>query len=322
MTDTGQARRTTAFSRRDVLRLAAGAALTLPFGAAHAAGGPLLSRPIPRSGELLPVIGLGTAIVFDIDEGAAARAERSTVVRLLVDGSARVIDTAPSYGRAESVVGDLIADLKVRDKVFLCTKFRRAGREGAAAEMKQSLERLRADKVDLMQRHNIGFADRAAAAEHLAVLREWKERGICRYIGVTHSQNQERANERLIEIMQHEKLDFMQINYSMAERSVEERLLGVARDTGTAIMCNLPFGRGSLFRAVRDRKVPAWAAEFDATTWGQFFLKYLLADAAVNCVLPGTDKPQYMTDNLAAGRGRLPDAAMRRRMAEFVDSLG
>jgi aryl-alcohol dehydrogenase-like predicted oxidoreductase len=145
---------------------------------------------------------------------------------------------------------------------------------------------------------------------------------VFRYIGVTHSQSQERANEALIEIMRREKLDFIQVNYSMAERSVEQRLLPAAAETGTAVLVNLPFARARLFRAVRGKPVPTWAAEFDAPTWGQFFLKYILASEAVNCVIPGTDKPEYMVDNLNAGRGRLPDAAMRRKMAEFIDSLG
>jgi aryl-alcohol dehydrogenase-like predicted oxidoreductase len=219
-------------------------------------------------------------------------------------------------------VGDLVADLKARDKVFLSTKFRRAGRDGATAEMHESLRRLRTDRLDAMLRHNIGFVDRGAAAEHFAVMREWKERGLCRYIGVTHSQDQERANERLIEIMRREKLDFMQVNYSMAERSVEHGLLQAAAETGTGVMVNLPFARNALFRAVRGKALPAWAAEFDARTWGQFFLKYILANEAVNCVLPGTDKPEYMLDNLAAGRGRLPDAETRRKMVDFIGSVG
>ena len=324
MTERNLDRQRVRATRRALLKLAAGAgaAWGLPGIARAATPSPVLARPIPRTGERLPVIGIGTAIVFDIADDAEARVQRRAVVRLLVEGGGRVIDTAPSYGAAESVVGDLIAELGVRDKLFLSTKFRRAGREGAIAEMRQSQQRLRKNRFDVMLRHNIGFVDPRAAAEHLALLREWKEQGICRYIGATHSQDQERANPRLIEILQQEKLDFMQINYSLHERSVEERLLGVARDTGTAIMVNLPFGRASLFRAVRGRKVPDWAAEFDARTWSQFFLKYLIAHEAVTVVLPGTDKPEYMTDNLDAGRGRLPDAAQRRRMAEFVDSLG
>jgi len=314
------------YSRRDVLALGAGfgaaAALGIaPALAQTAAARPLLTRKIPRTGEPLAVVGLGTAIVFDIGNDAARRAERSAVIRNLLDGGARLIDTAPSYGTAEPVVGDLLAEMKVRDSVFVATKTRGASRDRSAAEMQRSQKQLRTEKFDLMQIHNVGFADRAEVTAQLALLREWKGRGLFRYVGVTHSQDQENANERLIEIMRTEKLDFMQINYSLAERSVERRLLAVAAETGTAILVNLPFARARLFRAVRGKPVPAWAAEFDATTWGQFFLKYILASEAVNCVLPGTDKPEYMVDNLNAGRGRLPDAAQRKRMVEFIDSL-
>ncbi|MGB5081715.1 MAG: aldo/keto reductase, partial [Burkholderiales bacterium] len=242
--------------------------------------------------------------------------------RTLLEGGARVIDTAPSYGTAESVLGDLLADLKARDRAFVATKVRVSDRERARAEMQQSQRRLRTEKFDLMQIHNVGFADRHEVATQLSLLREWKDRGVFRYIGVTHSQDQERANERLMELMKSEKLDFVQVNYSMAERSVERRLLPVAAETGTAVLVNLPFARGRLFRAVRGKPLPGWAAEFDARTWGQFFLKYLLASDAVNCVIPGTDKPGYMVDNLNAGRGRLPDAAMRRKMAGFIESPG
>ena len=315
------------YSRRDVLALGAGfgaaAALGIaPALAQTAAARPLLTRKIPRTGEPLAVVGLGTAIVFDIGNDAARRAERSAVIRNLLDGGARLIDTAPSYGTAEPVVGDLLAEMKVRDSVFVATKTRVASRDRSTAEMQRSQKQLRTEKFDLMQIHNVGFADRAEVTAQLALLREWKGRGLFRYVGVTHSQDQENANERLIEIMRTEKLDFMQINYSLAERSVERRLLAVAAETGTAILVNLPFARARLFRAVRGKPVPAWAAEFDATTWGQFFLKYILASEAVNCVLPGTDKPEYMVDNLNAGRGRLPSAAMRKKMVEFIDSLG
>jgi len=311
------------FSRREVLALgAAFGAAALGIAPACAASTPVLTRPIPRTGERLAVIGLGTAIIFDIGGDAARRAERRSVIQTLLEGGARAIDTAPSYGTSESVVGDLLADMKVRDKVFVATKVRAGGRDRAVAEMQQSQRRLRTEKIDLMQIHNVGFVDRNEIAAQLALLREWKDRGVFRYIGVTHSQDQERANERLMEVMRSEKLDFIQINYSMAERSVEQRLLAVAAETGTAVLVNLPFARGRLFRAVRGRQVPEWAAEFDAPTWGQFFLKYILASEAVNCVLPGTDKAEYMVDNLNAGRTRLPNAAMRRRMVEFLESLG
>lgn len=311
------------YTRREILALGAGVAAStlLPgWAAAQGSAEPMLSRPIPKSKEMLPVIGLGTAIVFDIGNDPAKRAECAQVIRTLLDGGARLIDTAPSYGTAEPVVGDLLAGLKMRDKVFLATKVRSNNNEDFVAQMKQSQQRLHTPKIDLMQMHNVGFLDRKLVASQLAIVREWKQQGHFRYIGVTHSQDQERANDRLIEMMRQDKLDFIQVNYSMAERSVEERLLAVAADTGTALLCNLPFGRGSLFRAVRGKPVPGWAAEFDATTWGQFFLKYLLANSAVNAVIPGTDKVEYMVDNLNAGRGRLPDAAMRRKMVDFLNS--
>ncbi len=313
------------FSRRAVLALSAGvgAAWALRIAQAFAAT-PVITRPIPRTGERLPVVGLGTAIIFDFDSASDAtkRTERLAVIRTMIDGGSRLIDTAPSYGRAESTLGDLLSEPGMRDRVFLATKVRATTRDRAIAEMQQSQRRLRTEKFDLMQIHNVGFVDRTEIAAQLALLREWKDRGVFRYIGVTHSQDQERANDRLIELMRQEKLDFMQVNYSMAERSVEQRLLGVAAETGTAVLVNLPFARGRLFNAVRGKQVPDWAAAFEAATWGQFFLKYILASEAVTCVLPGTDKPEYMVDNLNAGRGRLPDAAMRRKMVEFIQSLG
>ncbi len=312
------------YTRREMLALGAGlAASTLPgISLAQASAQPLLARPIPKSKELLPVIGLGTAIIFDIDDDQAKRAERSKVIQTLLAGGAKLIDTAPSYGTAEPVVGDLLANMKVRDQVFLATKVRSNNNDSFVAQMKRSQQRLHTQKIDLMQMHNVGFLDHNQVASQLAIVREWKQQGLFRYIGVTHSQRQEEANDRLIEIMQQDKLDFIQVNYSMAERSVEERLLSAAADTGTALLCNLPFGRGQLFRATRGKTLPVWAAEFDATSWAQFFLKYLLSHTAVNAVIPGTDKVEYMVDNLNAGRGRLPDASMRKKMAAFVDALG
>jgi aryl-alcohol dehydrogenase-like predicted oxidoreductase len=315
------------FSRREILAFAAGigAAGALRVAPVFAAGGPLLTRPIPRTGERLPVIGLGTAIIFDFDSGSDAtkRAERRAVIQTMLDGGARLIDTAPSYGRAESTVGDLLSENGLRDRIFLATKVRATSRrEACIAEMQESLKRLRTNRIDLMQIHNVGGRDRGETDAELALLREWKERGVFRYIGVTHSQDQEAANDWLIDLMQREKLDFIQVNYSMAERSVEHRLLAVAAESSTAVLINLPFARGRLFRAVQGKQMPAWAAEFDAASWGQFFLKYILAQEAVTCVMPGTDKPEYMADNLNAGRGRLPDAAQRKKMVEFWNSLG
>jgi len=242
-------------------------------------------------------------------------------LRALFDAGARTIDTAPSYGPAEATLGSLLEEMKARDRAFVSTKFSRTGQEGAIAEMRESLRRLRTDKVELMLRHNIGFVPPNEAADHLAVLREWKQQGICRYIGVTHSQNQAQANPRLIELLQKEKLDFIQINYSMAQRSVEEKLLAVAAETGTAVMCNLPFARAALFKAVSGKQVPDWAREFDAVSWGQFFLKYVVSHPAVTCAIPGMTQRANLEDNLGVARGRLPDAALRTRMEAFWDAL-
>jgi len=297
------------------------AATAMPLYAQTTAAKPLLTRKIPRTGEAMPVIGMGTQFVLDIGNDQVKRASRIDVIRTLLDAGARCIDTAPSYGPAEATLGDLLAEMKARDRAFISTKFRAPGREGGNTEMKESLRRLRTDKVELMLRHNIGFVPQAEVTEHLAVMREWKAQGICRYIGVTHSQDQDKANPRLIELLQKEKLDFIQVNYSMAERSVEDRLLAVAADTGTALMCNLPFARAALFKAVAGKQVPEWAKEFDAPTWGQFFLKYLIARDEVNLVIPGTDRVEHMRDNLEAARTRLPNAAQRKRMVEFIGNV-
>ena len=312
------------YTRRDLLTFGVGLAATTITGnlRAQSSTPPVLTRAIPRSGEKLPVIGIGTAIIFDIGNDTEKRAERSKVIHTLLDGGARMIDTAPSYGTAESVVGDLLAAMKVRDKVFLATKVRASDNDAFVAQIKASQKRLHSAKFDLMQMHNVGFIERKQFASQLAILREWKAQGVFRHIGVTHSQDQASANERLMEMLRTEKLDFIQVNYSMAERSVEDKLLAVTRDTGTAVLCNLPFARGALFRAVKGKDVPDWAkAEFDAPTWGQFFLKYLLAHEAINAVLPGTDKPEYMIDNLAAARTRLPNAAQRQRMVDFIGTV-
>jgi len=308
-------------SRRQALKMAAGIGLAATLlGFSAAAQTPLLTRTIPRSGEALPVIGLGTAIVFDVADTAdnvARRDERRGVMQTLLAGGGSVIDTAPSYGAAEDLLGDLLTTMTVRPKVFLATKVRTAERAQSIAEMQQSQRRLRSNRLDLMQLHNVGTSAKETAAQ-VALLNEWKEQGICRYVGITHYLDY--ANERLIDVMQREKIDFVQVNYSIAERAVEQRLLQVARDTGTAVLINLPFARGKVFQAVRGKALPAWAGDFDAASWGQFFLKYLLAQEAVSCVIPGTDKPEYMLDNLAAGRGRLPDAAQRRKMLAFFEA--
>ena len=306
-------------SRRRLLAAAGMAALPAVLGrlarAAGAAEEPLGRRPIPSSGERLPVVGIGTAIIFDFENDPAKYAERREVIRALVAGGGRLIDTAAAYGRAEDRLGELVAELGARDNLFLATKFSSgADRAAAAASMQSSLRRLRTNRVDLMQAWNVGDA-----GYRLEQPREWKREGLCRYIGITTSSA--RQYGAMASVLAREKPDFLQVNYSLGDREAESALLPAARDAGAAVIVNLPFGRNSLFRKAGGRPLPDIAAEFGARSWAQLFLKFILSHPAVTAVIPGTDKPEYMLDNLQAGRGPLPDAAMRRRIADYWDSL-
>lgn len=311
-------KRLTTLTRRATLAMGAGlglaAALPLPR-LAIAQSGPVLSRPIPRSGEMLPVVGLGTAVIFEFDANAPQKAERTKVIQTMIDGGGKLIDTAPSYGPAEERIGEILSDIKARDKVFLATKVRVADRQASDTEMRNGLKKLRTDKLDLMQLHNV--RDPKQSLDHL---RDWQKQGICRYVGMTSSFT--RDYDAVAATLQREKPDFFQINYSLADRQAETKLLPIAQDVGAAVLINLPFGRGKLFKAVQGKPLPDWAAEFDAKSWGQFFLKFLLSHPTVTAVIPGSDKPEYMVDNLNAGRGRMPDAAMRKKMVSFWESLG
>ncbi len=308
-------------TRRDMLRMSAalGAGLALAPLLAVASdsdaetASAIVTKPIPRTGERLPVIGIGTARRFDVGTGEAERAPLRAVLRDLPRLGGRLIDTAPSYGRAETVVGDLLVELGNRDRVFLATKVG-AGRNGAAAgiaEMEASLRRLRTDRLDLLMVHNLAGID-----VMLPVLREWKQAGRIRYLGVSTSF--ERQYEDLLAVMTREELDFIQVDYAIDNRSAEERVLPLAADRGMAVLTNLPFGRGRVFQAFGDRPLPAWAAEFGIGSWAQFALKYVVSHPAVTAAIPGTARPEYLIDNLAAAREPLPDAAMRERMAALI----
>jgi diketogulonate reductase-like aldo/keto reductase len=274
----------------------------------------MLKRPIPRSGEMLPAVGVGTWQTFDVGADAGARAELKEVVRLLAEGGGSVIDSSPMYGRAEGVVGDLGAELKLRRKLFFATKVWTTGRESGIRQMETSFRLMRTERMDLMQVHNL-----QDVSIHAKTLREWKDAGRIRYAGITHYHSGAYGEiERLVKSRQ---WDFAQFNYSMAEREAEARLLGACADSGTAVIVNRPFSHAALFPRVRGKALPAWAAEFDCASWAQFFLKYLLAHPAVTCVIPGTGRVAHLRDNLQAGRGRLPDAATRRRMLEYLERL-
>lgn len=271
------------------------------------------TRTIPRSGEAIPAIGMGTWQTFDVGRRAAARAPLVDVLGAFLDAGGRVIDSSPMYGRSEQVVGDLLTKIGRHDEAFLATKVWTTGRDEGIAQMRASMAKMRAKKrIDLMQIHNL-----VDWRTHQKTLRAWKERGLVRYVGITHYQLD--AFDELEHIMRTEKVDFVQLPYSLGVREAERRLLPCAKDTGTAVLVMRPFEAGALFRRVRGRTLPTWAADFDCASWAQFFLKFLLGHPAVTCPIPATSKPKHMRDNVRAGFGRLPDEQTRRRM---VAALG
>jgi len=274
----------------------------------------MAARPIPASGEMLPVVGLGTYQSFDVASGAPERGPVKEVLSLFVQQGGKLIDSSPMYGPSEAVVGDLAAELGITARLFMATKVWTSAREAGIRQMEQSLKRMRVERMDLMQIHNL--LDWKA---HLGTLQQWKAAGRIRYIGITHYHSG--AYAELERLMKTQDFEFVQFNYSIAEREAEERILPLARDLGIAVIVNRPFAQASLFARVRGKEVPAWAAEFDCKSWGQFFLKYILAHPAVTCVIPATGKPQHLLDNMMAGIGRLPDAAMRKRMIAFMDDI-
>ena len=274
----------------------------------------LLQRPIPSSGERIPVIGLGTWQSFDVGSSASDREPLEEVLAAFVKLGGRVVDSSPMYGRAEDVVGDLAAKLRLHDRLFLATKVWTTGKEAGVKSMERSLDLMKTKKMDLMQVHNL-----VDVQTHLATLRQWKQEGRVRYIGITHyTASSHREVARLLE---REKVDFVQINYCVSEREAEERVLPVAQDRGVAVIVNRPFGGGDLFSRVRGKPVPEWAAEIDCTSWAQFFLKWIVSHPAVTCAIPATSKLRHLEDNMRGGAGRLPDATMRQRMIKTIGML-
>ena len=288
------------------------AAAALPSGAGAASH--TLRRPVPASGETIPVVGLGTWRVFDVGGSPSERGPLKDVLKSLVELGGRVVDSSPMYGAAESVVGDLASELAITDKLFLATKVWTSGRDAGVAQMEQSVKRLRAQRLDLIQIHNL-----LDWRTHLRTLREWKAAGRIRYLGVTHYTAS--AYDELERVLRAEALDFVQVNYSLGEREAERRILPLARDRGVAVLANRPFAEGDLFQRVRSVPVPPWAVEFDCDSWAQFFLKWILAHPSVTCAIPGTSWPQHLVDNLKAAVGKLPDAATRDRMAAHVRAV-
>jgi diketogulonate reductase-like aldo/keto reductase len=274
----------------------------------------LISRPIAKSGETLPVVGLGTWQTFDVGRDAAARAPLREVLKVFTQAGARVVDSSPMYGSSESVAGDLVEELGVRERLFIATKVWTSGRAEGERQMEDSFRKLRVSRMDLMQIHNL-----LDVAAHTKTLQGWKQKGRVRYIGITHYTASAHAEvERWLRTGAY---DFVQINYSLAEPQAEERLLPLAAEKSIAVLINRPFAEGALFRRVRGKPLPAWAQELGVQSWGQYFLKWIVSHPAVSCAIPGTAKPEHMRDNLGAARGPLPDAAMRRKMRAHFESL-
>ncbi|MBL8144277.1 MAG: aldo/keto reductase [Acidobacteria bacterium] len=312
----------TTISRRDylALTLATGAALTIdPRGAF--AQSPLLTRAIPSSGELLPVVGLGSSATFSQVARSEDIAGLREVLKTLVDRGATVFDTAPSYGASEEVAGRIAAEASITQKVFWATKVNVVPRGGTAADpaaaraqIESSFTKLKKSKIDLIQVHNV-----ADVPTQLGILKELKGAGRVRYIGVTSTS--EEQYPALMAAMKAEPLDFIGIDYAVDNLEVEKEILPLARDRKIGVLVYLPFGRTRLFRRVGDRPVPEWAAEIGVTTWAQFFLKFVLGHPAVTSVTPATSQAKHLIDNLGAAVGKLPDEAMRKRMVAFVDAL-
>ena len=301
----------TDLKRSAFLGLAGAALLGRPAAAQSTVGSRMHQRKIPSSNEMLPVVGCGTWRTFDVGGKPEDRAPLAEVLKVLFDSGGSVIDSSPMYGAAEGVVGDLLAAAGTRDKAFIATKVWTSGRDNGIAQMRQSMRLLKTDRLDLMQIHNL--VDWRA---HLPTLRTWKAEGRIRYLGVTHYTQS--AHAELESVLRSEKWDFVQINYALDDRAVERSLLPLAAERGTAVIVNQPFGGGGLLRKLSGRKLPDWAGEIGCTSWAQILLKFVLANPAVTCVIPGTGKPEHMKDNVQAGFGAYPDAAMLKRMVADV----
>ena len=309
----------TGINRRDALRLlctAAGIAMIRPpqgdaSESTPAPMGAMLSRKIPSSGEMLPAIGLGTSRTFDVGRSPAERAPLEEVMRSFVGLGGKLVDSSPMYGNAEEVVGDLAAKLDLRSQLFLATKVWTSGKQAGIAQMEDSMRKLRSERIDLIQVHNLLDVD-----THLDTLQAWKREGRIRYAGVTHYTAS--AQPEVARIVAARPLDFIQINYSVAERDAEQRLFPLARDRGVAVIVNRPFGAGGLLRRVAGRPLPEWAADIDCTSWAQLLLKFVVSHPAVTCAIPATSKAAHLRDNMQAGFGRLPDGELRERIAAAV----
>lgn len=290
---------------------ATAAAALAKASTAAAAAEPMHRRRIPSTGALLPVVGCGTWRTFDVGASTAEREQIAGVLRVLFEAGGSVIDTSPMYGAAEQVLGDALAAMGSRPQAFIATKVWTTGQAPGIEQMRRSMALLRTDRIELMQVHNL-----VDWRTQLRTLREWKRDARIQYLGLTHYTPS--AHDELEAILRREPVDFVQIDYSIADRAAERRLLPLAADRGIAVIVNQPFGGGGLLRTLGDRPLPGWAADIGCRSWAQVLLKFVLAHPAVTCVIPGSGKPEHMRDNVAAGFGVLPDAALRQRMITDV----
>jgi len=297
-----------------VLRLLSGFAAIFAVGAASGQAPKIMTRKIPSTGEDIPAVGLGTWQVFDAGNDAAARAPLREVLAAFAKAGGKMIDSSSMYGSAESVAGDLVAELGLRDKLFIATKVWTRGREDGIQQMETSFRRLKVKQLDLMQIHNL-----LDVAIHTKTINGMKAKGLLRYTGITHYTSS--AYAEVERWLKKEKYDFLQINYSLAERDADKKILEICRTRNVAVIANRPFAEGAMFKRVRGKPLPPWVAETGAASWAQFFLKWIVGHPAITCVIPGTGKPEHIADNVAAGFGAPPDEAMRRRMAEYFDAL-
>ncbi|CAN5584182.1 aldo/keto reductase [soil metagenome] len=274
----------------------------------------LITRAIPSTGEVIPAIGMGTWQTFDAGNSTSKKENLQEVLRLFVEMGGKLIDSSPMYGSSEEVVGDLARNLNIHNSLFIATKVWTRGEENGKNQMRESMELLKADTIDLMQVHNL-----LDYQKHLKTIRNMKEQGKVRYIGITHYTTG--SYPELIRVMKENPVDFVQFNFSLQTREAENSILPFARDNGVAVIINRPFEGGSLFSQVKGKDLPEWAKELDINSWGQFFLKYIISHPGVTCAIPATDKPKHLEDNMSACYGKLPDEGQRKKMVDIFKNL-
>jgi len=302
--------------RREALKLtglAAATAITIPSLFAFQKN-LIMKRKIPSSGELLPIVGLGTWQTFDVDKNVEQRIQLLEVLKEMKSLGGAMIDSSPMYGSSEEVVGDLCQSIKNNDHFFYATKVWTHGKATGIAQMKASMQKMQRDTMDLMQIHNL-----TDWKTHIKTLRDWKSEGKIKYFGFTHYTND--SHDLLAKLITQEHPDFVQFNYSINERHAEKRLLDIAKDNGTSVIINRPYDGGSLFRKIKEKELPDWCTELTIESWGQYFLKYILGHEAVNCVIPGTSKVEHVKDNMKSGYGRLPNEKERLKMLRHLQTL-